>query len=389
MSIDDRKGGSTHVVRGNAYHRLWLVVPEEYVSPIPLHPTSLAHKVPARVCDPTFGQVAVTRQRLWPFLGIVDTNGRDAGWCGLTAPLRQQSDLDLYHEVRRTLRMVGFSSHATFPAVDEGVVKDYEGLCDGWCHCFRQPGDYISPASPIALISESDFVNDRTVSPQTICGTDAPKKDFDFIYVCLPGRWSEMTKNWGLAKACLYRLCIDLGLKGLLLGRWQILDLPSNRNLTIVGDVPRRTLLEYVGRSRMVFVPSVMDASPRLLAEALCMDVPILVNRRILGGWKYVTESTGAFFDGDDDVGEAAAQCLSGPTRPRAWFKANYGPAKSSMRLSRFLHSLGGDIEPTPSLRLAHDAFVPSPGATARLGATRSGMTQPVWLGPPPALRPR
>ena len=66
----------------------------------------------------------------------------------------------------------------------------------------------------------------RVVSPQTICGSSVPKKDFDFMYVCLPGRWTEMTKNWALAKACLYRLCNDLGLKGLLLGRWQILDLP-------------------------------------------------------------------------------------------------------------------------------------------------------------------
>ena len=50
-----------------------------------------------------------------------------------------------------------------------------------------------------------------------------------------------MTKNWALAKACLHRLCNDLGLKGFSLGRWQILDLPFRRNLTIVGDVPRRS----------------------------------------------------------------------------------------------------------------------------------------------------
>jgi glycosyltransferase involved in cell wall biosynthesis len=325
---------------------------------------------------------------MWPFLGIVDTDGRDRGWCGLAAPLRHQADLDIYDELRRTFRMVGFSSHATFPAVDDGLVNDYERLCDGWCHCFREPDNYIKAGLPRALISESDFVDYHIVSPRTIYGTDAPNKDFDFIFLCLPGRWAEMTKNWALAKACLYRLCNDLNLKGLLVGRWQILDLPFRRNLTIVGDVPRRTVIEYVGRSRMVFVPSVVDASPRFLAEALCMDVPILVNRKILGGWKYVSLSTGAFFDSDDDVAEAAAQCLSGPTDPRAWFRANYGPRRSSLRLSTFLHSIDGDTRPTASLRLAYEALMPSTRANSELRANPSGISQPVWLGPPAALCP-
>jgi glycosyltransferase involved in cell wall biosynthesis len=348
--------------------------------------TSHSDSVLSATLWPRRVQVALTRRRVWPFLGIVDADGRDCGWCGLTGPLRRQADLDIYDELRRTFRMVGFSSHVTFPAVSDGLVKDYGRLCDGWCHCFRGPDDYISPASPKALISESDFVDYRTVSPQTICGTRAPKKDFDFMYVCLPGRWTETTKNWALAKACLYRLCDDLSLEGLLLGRWQILDLPFRRNLTIMGDVPRRTVLEYIGRSRMVFVPSLMDASPRLLAEALCMGVPILVNREILGGWKYVSQSTGAFFSSDDDVAQAAAQCLSGPTDPRAWFRANYGPMRSSQRLSGFLHSLDGDMDPKASLRLAYEALVPPAGVNPGLRPSRSGITQSAWLRPPPAL---
>jgi hypothetical protein len=30
----------------------------------------------------------------------------------------------------------------------------------------------------------------------------------------------------------------------------------------------------------------VLDASPALLTEALCLDVPVVVNHRILGGWR-------------------------------------------------------------------------------------------------------
>jgi glycosyltransferase involved in cell wall biosynthesis len=328
---------------------------------------------------------ALTRRRLWPFLGIVDKNGRDGGWCALAGPLRRQVELDIYHDLRRTHRFVGFSSHVSFPAVEDGLVEDYGRLCDGWCHCFRQPDDYIPLALPKALISESDFVDDRTVSPEAIHGSSVPGKDFDFVYVCLPGRWTEMTKNWELAKACLYRLCDDLGLKGLLLGRWQILDLPFSRNLTIVGDVPRPTALQYVGRSRMLFVPSVMDASPRLLAEALCLDVPILVNRQILGGWKYVTQATGVFFDSEDDVAHAAARCLSGSTDPRAWYRANHGPERSSLRLSRFLSDLDRGFDPTASWRLAYETVLPS-GADPGARLDPGGLTRPAWRQPPPAL---
>jgi hypothetical protein len=198
-----------------------------------------------------------------------------------------------------------------------------------------------------------------------------------------------MTKNWALAKACLYRLCYDANMTGLLLGRWQILDLPFRRNLTVVGDVPRRKLLEYIGRSRVMFVPSLMDASPRILAEALCMDVPILVHRHILGGWKYVAESTGAFFTGEDDVLLAAEHCLGGKTDPRRWFRANYGPMNASLRLSTFLHGLDTEIEPTTSLRLARESVLPAVHASQSLRRNRNGIAQPVWLEQPPALSPR
>jgi glycosyltransferase involved in cell wall biosynthesis len=329
------------------------------------------------------------RRRLWPYLGVVDASGRGTGWCGLSGPLRQQSDLDTYDELRkRAFRFVGFTSYLTFPALTEGLLSDYGELCDGWCHCFRQPQDYISPEQPTALISESDFIDYRFISPREICGRDDPAKEFDFIYVCLPGPWAEMTKNWPLAKACLHHLCYDLDLRGLLLGRWQIFDLPFRHNLTVVGDMPRREVLQYLGRSRFVFVPSVKDASPRILAEALCMDVPILVNQEILGGWKYVDESTGAFFSSEGDLLRAAEQCLGGRPRPRSWFQANHGPMNAALRLSTFLHTLDDDIEPGVSLRLAGESVVRAPGAHQSARGARGGIAHPVWLGPPSALSP-
>lgn len=76
---------------------------------------------------------------------------------------------------------------------------------------------------------------------------------------------------------------------------------------------------------RVLFAPNVHDASPRVLAEALSLDVPILVNRHIVGGWKYVNSETGAFFDSADNVVPAFTDimgCLqAGQLHPRDWFK--------------------------------------------------------------------
>ena len=34
-----------------------------------------------------------------------------------------------------------------------------------------------------------------------------------------------------------------------------------------------------------------------LVRQALALDVPLLMNRNIIGGWKYVNEKTGEFFN--------------------------------------------------------------------------------------------
>lgn len=295
----------------------------------------------------------------WPFLAVTDGEGRSAGWCVLNGPLRKLRDTSAYGELRRSFRFIGLTSYTTFPSVAEGVVPDYEALCEGWCHCFREPELYLSSQTPKELISESDFVDYKSVSPENLCQhVDGLGKEFDFVYVCLPGQWKEMTKNWALAKRCLYPLCYSLNLKALLLGRWQVLDLPFHRNLTIVGDVPQEKLLEYLCRSRLLFVPSVMDASPRILAEALCLNVPILVNSKILGGWKYVNSHTGAFFQGEDDVAEGAQRCLHAALQPRRWFRENYGPVLSSKRLNQFLQRLDPGIQPGSVGGLARDVVV-------------------------------
>lgn len=60
------------------------------------------------------------------------------------------------------------------------------------------------------------------------------------------------------------------------------------------------------------------------LAEAMCLNVPILVNREIAGGWKYVVDETGEAFGTSDEFVEALRR-LQDPVRkarlkPREWY---------------------------------------------------------------------
>jgi hypothetical protein len=103
------------------------------------------------------------------------------------------------------------------------------------------------------------------------------------------------------------------------------------------ADIDARLLLCFC---RVLFAPNVHDASPRVLAEAMCLDVPILVNRHILGGWKYVNNNTGAFFGSEDDVVDAFKGILAaqeqGQLRPREWYKCASALASRQQALHWF-----------------------------------------------------
>jgi glycosyltransferase involved in cell wall biosynthesis len=114
-------------------------------------------------------------------------------------------------------------------------------------------------------------------------------------------------------------------------------------------------VLAVIAAARCLFVPAVLDASPRVLAEALCLDVPVVVNRSILGGWQYVNPFTGVFFDGLDDVVPAVLEAVGTPGRPRSWFMAHHGPARAGARVLRLLRSLDPSLPALTHVLLAPD----------------------------------
>jgi len=256
-------------------------------------------------------------------------------------------------------RFVGASSYLTFPRGYDGGLLDYEMVCDAWCHCFRDPDCFLPATLPRALISVSDFTDYQQISPERVARS-ASSKRFDVIYVGATDDWKREAKNWPLAARVLPRLCRELDLRALVIGSPAGEFRPSE-GVSFSPLLPWPVLLAHLARAGFLFVPSVTDPSPRLIAEALCLNVPILLHRDILGGWKYVNRYTGAFFDGEADVIPAARAVCCAATAPRQWFRANYGPYQAGKRLLSLLRLVDPTLEERSYLRLSEVAAEPVP----------------------------
>lgn len=279
----------------------------------------------------------------WPFLFVLDARGRQTGWALVNGPIVTHEQQEQFAELRRrNYRFAGMSSYMTFPLTDEEDALEYESLCEVWCHCFREPHRFISAETPRELISVSDFTDYMRVSPQGVSGA-GQTGPFDFVYVGAAEGWKKKVKGWGLAGRCLPRLSKELGLRGLVIGAPDG-ELARSPGITFTPQLPWAKFLAELARARFLFVPNELDASPKLLAEALCLNVPLVINRRILGGWKYVNAFTGVFFEHEEDVVEAAVKCLRRGLAPRDWFRANHGPYHAGRRLLRLLLSVDPGI---------------------------------------------
>jgi len=289
----------------------------------------------------------------WPFLYALDARGRDTGWILLNGPIVSSAQHEQFAELRRAgYRMVGTSSYQTFPRLDNSDPLDYEGVCEAWCHCFRNPEAMFVSNAPRALLALSDFTDPHRLTPSVVVAADDP--GFDFAYIGGFDDWKRGIKNWSLAARCIPRLCDELDLRCLVIGTPTFEFGPSD-GVTFCTELPWPRLVDTIARARFLFVPNGADPSPRIISEALCLDVPVVVNRRILGGWHYVNRFTGTFFEDERDVVASVTSCLLNAPSPREWFRANHGPYVAGLRLLRLLRRVDRSLEPDswilPSIR--------------------------------------
>jgi hypothetical protein len=287
----------------------------------------------------------------FPFRNIQDQNGRNLNIIALGAPFRNDKHKKLFLKYKEMgFPIIGVTSYQGFPGPISNPYEDkyykqhndnYLNMCKAWCYCFKDP--FLFNGKPSLEISESDFTNPKWYHLNG-------KKKYDFIYVCLDDKtthchkgWQSYNRNWKLAKLLIPIMCKKYNLKGIVVGRTNCgLEKQCNGNLEVKPFQKYWKFIKILKSCRFLFLPNVYDASPRILSEALTCDIPAIVNKNILGGWKYVNDKTGIFFNNEEDFEKSLRVLLNNldSYKPRDWFSKHYGPVNSGKRLKKFLKEI-------------------------------------------------
>ena len=184
------------------------------------------------------------------------------------------------------------------------------------------------------------------------------EKLYDVAYSNQGGEWNDWARNWTLAKPSFIQLIAETNATVLILGRdltkeADLQPLIASGNIVSHEKALWRDFLQLIEQSRSLVTFNVHDASPRVLAEAMCMDVPVLINWHILGGWKYATEQTGEDFVDTASFIQAYKR-LREPERkarlrPRQWYR---------YQISAFTCASCESQQGTTSCRAPHESAI-------------------------------
>ena len=288
----------------------------------------------------------------FPYNRIYDQDDNDVKVAVVSAPLYRGDDRRKLEQIKKDgYDIIGISSYGFYPilhkedckhdsrsdAIKDAKMQEIMKSMKGWLHCSRNP-DFL-PGMPKLLFSESDVPFIEHVKPKNLV------KKWDVIYNCgSKDEFHTYHKNWELAKKCFVKM-IEADYKILVIGRTKMdTKEEENPNITFKSEVPYYDFLDLIEQSKLLFVPGVSDASPRVITESLIKDVPVLVNKDIFGGWKYVNNHTGAFFTDENDVMKNMNHIIKRVNKKqyhtRKWFLDNYfvdGVPKAGIRLKEFI----------------------------------------------------
>jgi hypothetical protein len=265
-----------------------------------------------------------------------------------------EQELKIYHKYKDEILFLGISSFEAFPLnspnpFSQNFSEDiYRGLLPGFL-VMQNYKDFFEPHVNTILLSQSDFELD---SPLRYGRQHIVEKRYDFAYAgtdqniannCVG--WHSFAKNWSFAYQALDVFCSpEFNLTGVLIAT---VDKQGKKSCAIPESCRGRMkqtqfldqseFFDYVVQSRFLFLPQIYDASPRISSQALSLNVPILMNRYIVGGWKYLNDKTGEFFHDLSDLKDSLRRLMSKTYEPRRFIEENYGNELSGKRFLDFV----------------------------------------------------
>jgi glycosyltransferase involved in cell wall biosynthesis len=288
----------------------------------------------------------------FPYRYLCDEKGKILPIVLVSAFFRDDTERARYDEYEKNgIKIAGITAYKSFPRpITDGTGDmgtkddsfDYYGRIQNWFCCFREPTHYgFTQSHRLMDLSESDFYDAEPAD-----NTATPKK-YDFIYICLkdddkcsPDGWNAVNRNFDLALKCFPIMMKEMKMKGLVVGRLGCgLEKQYGEQIEVIDFLPYHEFQEKIRESRFLFVPNIYDASPRVVAEAIIKDVPVLMNQRILCGSKYIHYETGELFMDDHDIRLALDRLLGKIENisPKKWWAANYSRSKTGANMRDFL----------------------------------------------------
>jgi hypothetical protein len=302
---------------------------------------------------------SVKENRMFPFRYFTDINNNVLPFVAITGFFRgDDAKIKYYEYVKNGIFIFGITAYKSFPNKkmldnSEGEYErndtfNYTENIKDWLCCFRNKENYgFTNKNHTIDISESDFYNSEA---------DINKeKLYDFIYICnkdgdscpLNG-WNAINRNFDLALKCFPIMMNEFKLKGLIVGRSGCgLEEKYGDRIEISDWLDWHLLQEKMKQSKFLFVPNIFDASPRVIAECITKDLPVLMNENILCGYKYINYETGEFFTDENNIKPALTKLLDkmGKISPTKWWSENYSQEKCYKKLRNFLlESFGSSL---------------------------------------------
>jgi hypothetical protein len=142
---------------------------------------------------------------------------------------------------------------------------------------------------------------------------------------------------------CFPILFNEFNLKGLIVGRIGCgLEALYGDKVEVTDFLNWHNLQDCMKKSKFLFVPNIYDASPRVVAECLTKDLPVLMNENIVCGFKYINNKTGVLFSNENDFKDSLVKILqnikNNTISPREWWRQNYSQEKCQKVLRDFLY---------------------------------------------------
>lgn len=209
-----------------------------------------------------------------------------------------------------------------------------------WFHPFKNPDDYWPKGTQGCLMSESDFID-----PMFVPCLPKAKAKWDYFYFTIGGGDGVDFKGFKVFLNMVPHLH-SAGLSGVVVvyGKHNKTAKSSyvfmkDHNIKIIRNALSYTEVGgMMSRCRFGIFPNIVDCSPRMLTESIVRNVPVLVNENILGGWKYINENTGVFFN-KSNIKEGIQKVLHSKFDPRNDFMSKYGFINASAKFAEVLAS--------------------------------------------------